>query len=77
MKAPLRCIILVVHQVGGARGMRGLKSIGTYWRESAPRRRMPAGAKAGLTLVAVACLSIGTLSYHAFGPRDVIANQAA
>ena len=47
-----------------------------FWRESAPRRRMPAGAKAGLSLVAIACLSIGTLSYQAFGPRDVIAHEA-
>ena len=47
-----------------------------FWRESAPRRRMPAGAKAGLGLVAIACLSIGTLSYQAFGPRDVIAHEA-
>jgi hypothetical protein len=37
---------------------------------------MPAGAKAGLSLVALACLSLGTLSYQAFGPRDVIAHQA-
>ena len=57
--------------------MRGLKLIETFWRSSAPRRRMPAGAKAGLSLVAVACLSIGTISYHAFGPREVIAHQAA
>lgn len=47
-----------------------------YWRKTAARRRMPAGATAGLTLVAVACLSIGTFSYQAFGPRDVIAHQA-
>ena len=54
----------------------GWAGIGAYWRSTAARRRMPAGAKAGLGLVAVACLSIGTLSYQAFGPRDVIAHQA-
>lgn len=47
-----------------------------HWRATAPQRRMPAGAKAGLSLVALACLSLGTLSYQAFGPRDVIAHQA-
>ena len=48
-----------------------------YWRETARHRKMPAGAKAGLTVVAFACLSIGTLSYQAFGPRDIIAHQVA
>ena len=63
--------------------MKSLKSVAgsasrlaDYWRATAPRRRMPAGAKAGLSLVAIACLSLGTLSYQAFGPSDVIAHQA-
>ena len=47
-----------------------------YWRETAPHRRMPTGAKAGLVLVAAACLAIGILAYQAFGPRDVIAKEA-
>lgn len=47
-----------------------------YWRKTAQHRRLPAGAKAGLAMVAIACLSIGTLSYQAFGPRDVIAHIA-
>lgn len=51
--------------------------VAAYWRSTAPQRRMPAGAKAGLSLVAMACLSIGTLSYQAFGPSDVIAHEAA
>lgn len=53
-----------------------LGEIGAYWRRTAPQRRLPAGAKAGLSLVAMACLSIGTLSYQAFGPREVIAHEA-
>lgn len=53
-----------------------LSRLAAHWRASASRRRMPAGAKAGLSLVALACLSLGTLSYQAFGPRDVIAHQA-
>ena len=55
---------------------RRLALVAAYLRQTARRRRMPAGAMAGLSLVAVACLSIGTVSYQAFGPRDVIAHRA-
>ena len=48
----------------------------SYWRQTASHRRMPAGAKAGLALVAIACLCLGILTYQAFGPRDIIAKEA-
>ena len=47
-----------------------------YWRETAHARRMPVGAKAGLGIVALACLAIGILAYQAFGPREIIAKEA-
>ena len=57
-------------------GSRRWTEIAAYWRETAHCRRMPAGATAGLSLVAIACLCVGILSYQAFGPRDVIAKEA-
>ena len=48
-----------------------------YWRETAHARRMSVGAKAGLAIVAAACLAIGILAYQAFGPREIIAKEAA
>jgi hypothetical protein len=47
-----------------------------YWRETAHARRMPVGAKAGLALVAFACLAIAILAYQAFGPREIIDREA-
>ena len=57
-------------------GVRRWTAAEAYWRETAPHRRMPAGAKAGLVFVAVACTGIGILAYQAFGPRDIVANEA-
>jgi hypothetical protein len=39
-------------------------------------RQLPHGAKAGLLLVAAACLGIAIGAYLAFGPRDIIAPEA-
>jgi endonuclease YncB( thermonuclease family) len=41
------------------------------------RGRLPAGAKAGLVLVAAACVGVGIGSYQAFGPRQIVAPEAA
>jgi len=57
-------------------GARRWTEVGAYWRGTAHHRRMPAGAKAGLGLVAIACLCIGILTYQAFGPRDIVAKEA-
>jgi len=48
-----------------------------YWRETAPHRQMPTGAKVGLVIVAAACLGIGIGWYQAFGPRDIVADEVA
>ncbi len=50
---------------------------GAYWRDTAPHRRVSAGAKAGLVLVAAACIGVAAGAYQAFGPRQVIAQGAA
>jgi hypothetical protein len=57
-------------------GARRWTDVGAYLRETAPHRRMPAGAKAGLVFVAMACICIGILGYQAFGPRDIVAKEA-
>ena len=38
--------------------------------------RLPPGAKAGLVLVAAACLVIGIAAYEVLGPREIIAAEA-
>lgn len=38
---------------------------------------MPEGARAGLVLVAAACVGIGVGWYQAFGPRDIVADEVA
>ena len=40
------------------------------------RKRLPDGGKAGLVLVAAACVAIAIGVYQAFGPREVIAPGA-
>jgi hypothetical protein len=40
-------------------------------------RRLPPGARAGLILMAAACLGIGVGWYQAFGPRDIVADEVA
>lgn len=40
------------------------------------RHRFPEGAKAGLILVAAACLGVAIGDYQAFGPREIIAPGA-
>jgi len=46
-----------------------------YWPEAA-RRPMPPGAKAGLVLVAAACVGVAMGAYQAFGPREIVASEA-
>jgi hypothetical protein len=38
---------------------------------------MPKGAKAGLLLIAAACVGIAIGAYHVLGPRDVVADEVA
>ena len=45
--------------------------------QRAKRQRLPEGAKAGLILLAAACLGLGIGLYQAFGPRDVFENTPA
>jgi hypothetical protein len=40
-------------------------------------RSMPAGAKAGLLLIAAACVGVAIGAYEAFGPRHIIDDQVA
>jgi hypothetical protein len=50
---------------GDIPGARPLESL-------APAKKpWPAGATAGLVLVAAACLALGAVVYHVAGPRDV------
>lgn len=44
--------------------------------ERARRQPLPNGAKAGLVLVAAACLGIAIGLYEAFGPLEIIAEGA-
>jgi hypothetical protein len=37
-------------------------------------RRLPPGARAGLILIAAACVGVGVGWYQAFGPRDIVAD---
>ena len=43
----------------------------------ADSKSWPAGATAGLVLVAAACLAVGAILYQVAGPRDVIEEDAA
>ena len=52
-------------------------SIHSDWRGTAHRRRMPEGAKVGLVLIGAACVGIAFGAYKAFGPREIIASEAA
>ena len=58
-------------------GARRWTEAGAYWRDTAPHRRMPTGAKAGLVLIAAACVGVGIGWYQAFGPRDIVADEVA
>jgi endonuclease YncB( thermonuclease family) len=40
-------------------------------------RRVPDGAKAGLVLVGAACVGLAFGAYQAFGPREIVASEAA
>ena len=46
------------------------------WTEHA-RGPMPEGGKAGLLLIAAACLGVAIAVYHVWGPRDIIARGPA
>lgn len=46
-----------------------------YWQETAPQRKLPPGAAAGLVLVAAACLGVALVAYAAFGPRQIISDD--
>jgi hypothetical protein len=48
-----------------------------YWRDTSHHRQMPAGAKAGLLLVAAACVGVAIGAYDAFGPRHIVDDQVA
>ena len=48
-----------------------------YWRDTAPHRRLPAGAKAGLLLIGAACAGIAIGAYQVLGPRHPIADEVA
>jgi endonuclease YncB( thermonuclease family) len=47
-----------------------------YWPEAA-RRRIPDGGKAGLVLVAAACVGVAIGAYQVLGPRDIVADEVA
>ena len=44
---------------------------------TAKRQSWPAGATAGILLVAAACLGVSMTLYHLAGPRDVFEEDAA
>lgn len=44
--------------------------------QRAKRQRLPDGAKAGLLLVAAACVGIAVALYQVMGPREVVAPGA-
>ena len=48
--------------------------IQSYWNA---HRSMPEGAKAGLVLIAAACVGIAIGAYQVLGPRDVVADEVA
>lgn len=48
--------------------------IQSYWRA---HRSMPEGAKAGLVLIGAACVGVAIGAYQAFGPREIVASEAA
>lgn len=54
-----------------AGGRRNWARMHGYWQDTAQRRRLPAGAAAGLVLVAAACVGVAVGLYGALGPRDV------
>jgi len=60
--------IVRIRPVGGRRNWARAQA---YWQETAPKRKLPSGAAAGLVLVAAACLGVGIGLYSALGPRDV------
>jgi hypothetical protein len=60
--------IVRIRPAGGWARIRG------YWRA---HRSMPKGAKAGLLLIAAACVGIAIGAYHVLGPRDVVADEVA
>ena len=39
--------------------------------------RLPPGAKAGLVLIGAACVGVAIGAYQAFGPREIVASEAA
>jgi hypothetical protein len=43
---------------------------------AAATKRWPAGATAGILIVAAACLGVSATVYHIAGPRDVFAQEA-
>lgn len=58
---------------GGPRDWARLQS---YLHEQVKPQPLPQGAKAGLVLVAIACMGVAFGIYQAFGPREVIAPGA-
>lgn len=48
--------------------------IQSYWRL---HRSLPEGAKAGLLIIAAACLLLAVLAYQLLGPRDIVADEVA
>lgn len=58
--------------LSGAGARRQWTRVEGYVREV--RRTWPAGATAGLLLVAAGCIAIGIAFYQVAGPRDVFAN---
>ena len=59
-----------------SRSRREWARVQAYWQEEARAKPLPAGATAGLVLVAAACLGVAFGIYQAFGPRQVIADGA-
>jgi hypothetical protein len=48
--------------------------IRSYWHL---HRTLPEGAKAGLLVIAAACLLLAVLAYQLLGPRDIVADEVA
>lgn len=59
-----------------ARARRKWTRLHAYWRGEARSRPLPDGAKAGLVLVAAACVGVAVGMYQAFGPLEVFAPGA-
>lgn len=58
------------------RGRRNWVRVHSYWHEEVRSRPLPDGARAGLVLVAAACLGVAVGAYQAFGPNEPIAPGA-